>query len=107
MAVLDPFCDLDLAFAREELDRSHFAHVHAHRVGGCGRIRGRPWKAQLRLLLGVFVRHACRRGLGNEQRVRIRSLVVHLDAHVVERRDDGSICSASTMSSGRWSLISA
>ncbi len=33
-AFLDALGDLDLAFAGEELDRAHLAHVHAHRVGG-------------------------------------------------------------------------
>ena len=32
-AFLDPLGDLDFAFARQELDRAHLAHVHAHRVG--------------------------------------------------------------------------
>ena len=87
--VLDPLRNLDLALAREELDRSHFAHVHAHRVGGAAEFGVDRGKRRFRFLLRVFVRYASRRALGNEQRVRIRRLVVDLDAHVVERRDDG------------------
>src|SRR6185312_15495351 len=33
-AFLDALGDRDFAFARQEFDRTHFAHVHAHRVGG-------------------------------------------------------------------------
>src|SRR5690606_39890884 len=33
-AFLDALGDGDLAFAGQELDRAHLAHVHAHRVGG-------------------------------------------------------------------------
>ena len=32
-AVLDALGDLDLAFAGEQLDGTHLAHVHAHQVG--------------------------------------------------------------------------
>ena len=40
-AVLDALGDLDLAFAREQLDRAHLAHVHAHRVGGAAEFASR------------------------------------------------------------------
>jgi len=33
-AAFDALGDFDFAFARQQLDRAHFAHVHAHRVGG-------------------------------------------------------------------------
>ena len=33
-AVLDALGDFDFAFARQQFDRAHLAHVHAHRVGG-------------------------------------------------------------------------
>src|SRR5690606_8545675 len=33
-AFLDALGDRDLAFAGQQLDRAHLAHVHAHRVGG-------------------------------------------------------------------------
>src|SRR5690606_1265415 len=32
-AVFDALGDLDFAFARKEFDRTHFAHIHAHRIG--------------------------------------------------------------------------
>src|SRR6266498_293582 len=34
VAVLDPLGDLDLALTREQRDRPHLAHVHAHRIAG-------------------------------------------------------------------------
>src|SRR3989449_3391322 len=37
-AFLDALGDLDLALAREQLDRAHLAHVHAHRVGGAAEL---------------------------------------------------------------------
>ncbi len=33
-AVFDTFGDFDFAFARQQFDRTHFTHVHAHRIGG-------------------------------------------------------------------------
>jgi hypothetical protein len=33
-AGLDAFCDRDFALAGQELDRSHFAQIHAHRIVG-------------------------------------------------------------------------
>src|SRR5471030_2866542 len=37
-AIFDAFGDLDLAFARQQLDRAHFAHIHAHRIGGAAEV---------------------------------------------------------------------
>ncbi len=38
-AFLDPLGDLDLALARQQLDRPHLAHIHAYRVGGAAEFR--------------------------------------------------------------------
>ena len=35
---LDALGDADFAFARQQLDRAHLAHVHAHRVGGAAEL---------------------------------------------------------------------
>ncbi len=84
-AFLDALGDADLAFARQQLDRAHLAHVHAHRVGGAAefgigdRERGG----------GFLDRFLVRRGrIGQQQRLGIRRLLVHRDAHVVDRVDD-------------------
>ena len=37
-AVLDALRDLDFALARQQFDRAHLAHVHAHRVGGAAEL---------------------------------------------------------------------
>src|SRR5690606_14591231 len=37
-AFLDAFGDFDLAFAGQQLDGAHFAHVHAHWVGGAANV---------------------------------------------------------------------
>ena len=49
-AVLDALGDLDLAFARQQLDRAHLAHVHAHRVGGAAELGVDASTARLRPL---------------------------------------------------------
>jgi hypothetical protein len=66
-AVLDALRDLDLALAREELDRPHLAHVHADGVGRAAEfgIEGRD--GCLGLLGGIVVR--CRRRVLRHQEV--------------------------------------
>ncbi len=88
-AVLDALGDLDLAFARQELDRAHLAHVHAHRVGGAAELGIHGRKRGLGLLLDIFIglRHRRRVG-GDQQLLLVGRLVVDLDAHVAERGDD-------------------
>ena len=54
-AVLDALGDLDLALAREQLDRAHLAHVHAHRVGGAAEFGIDRRERGLGLLLDVLV----------------------------------------------------
>ena len=89
-AFLDALGDLDLALAREQLDRAHLAHVHAHRVGGAAEFGVDRRQRRLGLLLDVLVGLGHRRGVGgDEQRLLVGRLVVDLDAHVAEGRDDG------------------
>ena len=85
-AFLDALGDADLALAGEQLHRAHLAHVHAHRVGGAAELgverRERRGGFLDRLLVGG------RRGLVGQQRLGIRCLLVHRDAHVVDGVDD-------------------
>jgi len=37
-AIFDALGNLDLAFARQQLDRAHLAHIHAHGVGGAAKV---------------------------------------------------------------------
>ena len=67
-AFLDALGDADLAFAREQFDGAHLAHVHAHRVGRAAEFgieRGQRGGGFLdRLFIGR------RAGLGREQGLR-------------------------------------
>jgi hypothetical protein len=60
-AVLDALGDLDLALARQELDRAHLAHVHAHRVGGAAELGVHRRQRGFGFLLDVLVRYGGRR----------------------------------------------
>jgi hypothetical protein len=85
-ALLDALGDADLAFARQQLDRAHFAHVHAHGVGGAAefRIEVRERRGGLfdRFLIGGGG------GIREQQRLGVRCLLVHRYAHVVDHVDD-------------------
>ena len=86
-AFLDALGDFDFAFAGQQLDRAHFAHVHAHRIGGAAEIGIHGGKRRLGLFHDILVGH-CRRGIGHEQGFGIRRLVVDGNAHVVDHADD-------------------
>jgi hypothetical protein len=85
-AVLDALGDLDLALARQELDRAHFAHVHAHRVRRAAELGVERARGGFRFFLDVFGRRGGGR-LRHQQGVRIGRLVEDLDAHVADHRD--------------------
>jgi hypothetical protein len=84
-AFFDALGDADLALARQELDRAHLAHVHAHRVGGASELGVGDRECRGRFLDRLFV------GCGSirqQQRFGIRCLFVNRDAHVVDGVDD-------------------
>ncbi len=85
--VLDALGDLDFAFARQQIDRAHFAHIHTNRVGGAAEFGIDGGKRLLGLFHGVLVGYR-RRDIGHQQRFGIRRLFIHLDAHVVDHADD-------------------
>ncbi len=87
-ARLDPFGDGNLAFAREQLHRAHFAQIHAHRIigtvpGADGRFLGDLAAGPLlRLIVAVIVVAVIGRGI-------IAPLLVilnNIDAHFREQR---------------------
>ncbi len=86
-AFLDPLGDLDLAFARQELDRAHFAHVHADRVGRAAELGVERRDRGLGGLLDILGRRGGR-GVRHQQRFGVRGLVVDLDPHVADHADD-------------------
>ena len=49
----------DLAFARQQLDRAHLAHVHAHRVGGAAELGIERGRARRRLLRSASSSAGC------------------------------------------------
>jgi len=86
---LDALGDLDLSLASEQFDRAHLAHVHAHRVGGASELGVHRRQRGLGGFLGLLVGGGGRVAAADQQRGRIRRLLVDGDAHVVEHRDDG------------------
>ncbi len=87
-AVLDPLRDLDFAFAREQLDRAHLAHVHPHRIGRAAEFGIDGRQRDFRFLLDFIVGRRGGRIVVQQQRLGVGRLLVHRDAHVVERADD-------------------
>ena len=86
-AVFDALGDFDLAFAGKQLDRAHFAHVHADRVGGAAEFGVDGRQGLFGLFFGVVV---ARRGdaIGHQQIFGRRGLVKDADAHVAEGGND-------------------
>ncbi len=86
-AALDALGNLDFAFAREQFDRSHFAHVHAHRVGGAAKFAVYRRQRGFGLFFGFFIAGGGRTRVVEQQGFGVRRLFVHCHAHVVEQRD--------------------
>ena len=70
----------------EQLDRAHLAHVHAHRIGGAAELGIERGQRRGGFLDGLVVGR--RAGLARQQRLGVRCLFVHRNAHVVDRVDD-------------------
>src|SRR5690606_27697357 len=83
-AFLDAFGDFDLAFAGQQFHGTHFAHVHAHRVGGAADIGFNGGEGSS----GFFGCSLVGVGFGQQQGVRIRSTLEYVDPHVVDHADD-------------------
>ncbi|MNI52605.1 hypothetical protein D3C73_1074010 [compost metagenome] len=83
-AFLDTLGDFDFAFAGQELDRTHFAHIHAHRVGRAADIgfNGRQRSS------GFFGRSFVGVGFRQQKGIRIRSTLEYVDPHVIDHADD-------------------
>ncbi|MNR45241.1 hypothetical protein D3C85_1640660 [compost metagenome] len=83
-ALFNTLGDFDFAFTCEELYRTHFTHVHAHRVGGAtdvGLDRCQRSRCFFRSgLVGI--------GVGQHKGVRIRSTLVYGNPHVINHADD-------------------
>jgi hypothetical protein len=103
-AFLDALGDADLALAGQQLDRAHLAHVHAHRVGGAAELGCRRGQRGRGFLGGVVVggRRCPQQQLSASGAFSYTVMPMSLIMLTMS-----SICSGSTMSSGRWSLTSA
>jgi hypothetical protein len=82
---LDALGDADFALARQQLDRTHLAHVHAHRVGGAAELRVDSGERSGGFLGSFFVGDDRFR---EQQRLGLRGLLVNGNAHVVNHVDD-------------------
>src|SRR5690606_34710339 len=87
-AFLDAFGNRDFAFAGKQFDRTHFAHVHAHRVGGAATFAVERGQRGGGFFGGGVVGIALGRGIGKQQCLGIGRNFVHLDAHAVDHADD-------------------
>src|SRR5690606_22032723 len=84
-AFLDALGDFDFAFAGQQFDGAHFAHVHAHRVGGAARFGFNRRKYRCRFFRRHFVSVV---GVVGHQQLGIGGFFDHRDAHVVDHLDD-------------------
>ena len=85
-AFLDALRDTYLALAREQLHGAHLAHVHAHRIGRAAEFRIEIGERGGGLLDSLLIGGGG--GIGQQQRLRVRCLLVHRYAHVVDHVDD-------------------
>ncbi len=83
-AFLDALGDFDFAFASQQLDRTHFAHVHADRVGGATDIGFHGSQGSGSFFGGSFVGII----IGQQQRIGIGCGFKNRDAHVVDHADN-------------------
>ncbi len=86
-AAFDALGNFDFAFARQQLYRAHFAHVHAHRVGGAAELAVHRGKGRLGFFLGFFLGRGGRDIVVEQQRLGVRRLLINRHTHVVEHRD--------------------
>ena len=83
--VLDALRDFNFALARQQLDRTHFAHVHADRVGRATKLGIDAGEGGLGFLAASS---SLSRRVGQSIRLGFRCFFVHRDAHVINHVDD-------------------
>ena len=98
-AFLDALGDADLALARQQLDRAHLAHVHAHRVGRAAEFGVGDRKRGGRFLDGFLVAAADASVSSSDSASGAFSYTVMPMSLMVLTMS--SICSGSTISGGR------
>ena len=102
---LDTFGNLELAFAGQQFNRTHFPHVHAHWIRSAAQFRvdGRD---QCGGNLGSFLLIVFGNDSGFRDHVGIRPILMTSIPMSLIMSMISSICSGSTTSPGRWSLTS-
>ena len=83
-SILDPFGDFDFAFAGQQIDRAHLAHIHANGIGGATKFsidrRNRRGGFLGRFFVDLRFVH--------QDGIEIRRGFVHRDPHVINHVDD-------------------
>ncbi|MNB96054.1 hypothetical protein D3C75_432460 [compost metagenome] len=88
-AFFDALCNGDFAFAGQQLDGTHFAHVHAHRVGGTATFGvERAQRGGSFFGCGVVDLTVARVAVVEKQGFHIRSNFMDINAHAVDHADD-------------------
>ncbi|MNY25906.1 hypothetical protein D3C86_1597180 [compost metagenome] len=84
--VFDAFRDVDFAFTGQQLNGTHFAHIHAHRVSGTTDFR---FHAGQNLCSGFFSVFIGVVGVFSQQQIiGIGCFFHHLNTHVIDHLDD-------------------
>ena len=88
-AAFDALGDFDFAFAGQQFHGAHFAHVHAHGVGGAAEFRVHGRERGFRSFFGFFFGGAGGGVVRDDQRFGVRGLLVHRHAQIVQGGDNG------------------
>ncbi len=86
--IFDALGNRDFAGTGQQFRRTHFAHVHAHGVGGTAEFRVDRRQCNFRFFVGLVVGDDRRIGV-QQQRFSVGRRLVDSHAHVVEGGDDG------------------
>jgi len=85
-AFLNPLGDFDFAFASQEFDRAHFAHVHAHRVSRAAKFGIDRRQRGFSFFCGIFVGYR-RRRVRHQHFFGIGRFVADLNTHIGDHAD--------------------
>ena len=85
----DALGNFNFAFAREQLDRAHLAHVHAHGVGGAAKLAVHGGKGGFGFFLGFFFRGGVVALVGEQQGFGVGRLLIDGHAQIVEHGHHG------------------
>jgi len=87
-AILDALGNGDFAFAREQLHRAHFTHVHTHRVCGAANFSLHRSQGGGGFFCCGIIFGSCSGRIIQDQGIGIRRHFVHGNTHVIDHVDD-------------------